>query len=597
MSKARLTKEKKPAVVGEAKPAHVFYVWYTELCRRAGTQPLNYVKPARPKNENVLDFVADRIKPEEWIPLLSALRRDTSLHVIAIHSRAKCKFLDDVDCPDKIKLMKRRAGSLHTAYVCRSLVKTLTNCLLHSQVLSSLELDGVPIGVEDIEVLVAALQQNKVIKVLAFKYSNVGNLGCQILCSALRQMPNIEVLNLSGCKLDAKSAQAIAKVVKTQQISRYCESWHNSLRYEDPDVGIMAGLRRITLNNNPGISDQGLIFILDELDDDLWIKALDMQRCGVTEAVSQRLLDVVEYSRSLEIADFRNNNLEAATIERIFDLLKEKRNFSSVSEFKWCFTTTSLTSSALPETQSKCSVFYPAGKSRSVPVKNIPAVASCSQLRRTKTNTMLTSNPSVCTTPHLSKTSVSIDSSSRPEFARSITSLNSKLQRETSKRIRMEQENRKLKDELERMRAAFISIESNVSIAKERTVQFNPMPRKKISSTKTKPKKDEAMRADHTIKPAMNVEFIFDSASTSTNTGYSILQTMAKNKADSATACAIDESEREIQDYFEDTVIDYQSLRGAACANPDNDDVDDLSDEGSQASLIKFMCELKSTQP
>jgi len=53
---------------------------------------------------------------------------------------------------------------------------------------------------------------------------------------------------------------------------RHNEAWKDSLRYRRPDLDRMHGLRRITLNCNPLIGDQGTQVLADVLKDDLWVK-------------------------------------------------------------------------------------------------------------------------------------------------------------------------------------------------------------------------------------------------------------------------------------------------------------------------------------
>lgn len=117
------------------KPVSVFYVWYTELCRRLNITPAPAVKPAKPKCQTVLDFVADRLKIEEWTPVLSALRHDTSLHVVAVRSRiGNCQFLHEIDTEDKAKSFKRKYGSIFTAYILKQLLKSISYSLKGTQV-------------------------------------------------------------------------------------------------------------------------------------------------------------------------------------------------------------------------------------------------------------------------------------------------------------------------------------------------------------------------------------------------------------------------------------------------------------------------------
>lgn len=378
------------------KPTNIFYIWYTELCRRTNKSPLSIVRPAKPKNDTVLDFVTDRIKIDEWKPILNALRTDSSLHVISVKSRIKPKFLFDIDTDEKIRSLKRRFGCLWTDYIMNNFAKSLSFSVKRSNVITCLELDGLPLFPKYLDVLIEGLKKNQSVKILSFKQSCIMDVGCQKLCMSIRFMPNIEVLNLTGCNLTSNSAEFIAKLIRHQQINRYCVSWHSSLRYADPENGVMAGLKRITLNNNHDIGDDGLRVILDELDDDLWIKAIDMQRCNITEKMALRLLDVIDYSKSLEIADFRHNDLLSRhTIEKIFNILKQKRCIGNEeSEFQWCISTTTVNHSVLDSYSRTTYTTSTIQKSKSAPFKQTDVSKRFSMphvppLRRTKTFSLL----------------------------------------------------------------------------------------------------------------------------------------------------------------------------------------------------------------
>ncbi|KAJ3655630.1 hypothetical protein Zmor_014751 [Zophobas morio] len=383
--------QRNPAIINNQKPVNIFYVWYTELCRRINSTPAPVVKPAKPKSQTVLNFLADRLKVEEWSPVINALRHDTSLHVIAIKSRlGNCQFLHDVDTEEKLRQMKRRSGSLWTAFILKSLLKSLSCTVRNTQVLTCLEFDGLPMFAQYLEPLMKALQKNKTLKNLILSRCRISDAGCQIVCAYVRFAPNIEVLNLSGCALTAESGEYLAKLIKYQQINRYCESWHNSLRYSDPNIQVMRGLKRITLNGNPMIGDNGLDLILNELDDDLWIKALDMQKCGITERMSTRIIDLIEYSQSLEIVDFRlNDDLSVATIEKILEILRQK-HMDLNSEYQWCSTSFALTCDSAMETMTSfTSAKIPTvHKSKSAPLRNYGSKISMSSkpVRRTKTS-------------------------------------------------------------------------------------------------------------------------------------------------------------------------------------------------------------------
>jgi len=63
-------------------------------------------------------------------------------------------------------------------------------------------------------------------------------------------------------------------LLQHQAMLRHNEAWKDSLRYRRPDLDRMSGLRRITLNSNPMICDQGAQLLADVLKDDLWVKGV-----------------------------------------------------------------------------------------------------------------------------------------------------------------------------------------------------------------------------------------------------------------------------------------------------------------------------------
>ena len=48
--------------------------------------------------------------------------------------------------------------------------------------------------------------------------------------------------------------------------------WQDTLRQRQPHLDAMKGLRRLTLNSNPALGDQGVAAITEALTEDLWIK-------------------------------------------------------------------------------------------------------------------------------------------------------------------------------------------------------------------------------------------------------------------------------------------------------------------------------------
>ncbi|VDO09057.1 unnamed protein product [Rodentolepis nana] len=117
----------------------------------------------------------------------------------------------------------------------------------------------------------------------------------------------------------------------------------------------MGGLRRLTLNNNQRIGNQGSKLLCEVLRDDHWMKAIDLQNCGLGDTAGQVWLDLLKApdicektsksgkdeseehygNRTLGIVDLRNNtnldrNLLRAVTERVL-----KNACGKQLEFNW----------------------------------------------------------------------------------------------------------------------------------------------------------------------------------------------------------------------------------------------------------------------
>ena len=55
-------------------------------------------------------------------------------------------------------------------------------------------------------------------------------------------------------------------------MKRHNEAWQDSLRYRRPELDRMEGIRRISINRNPMVADEGARYLAEALKDDLWLK-------------------------------------------------------------------------------------------------------------------------------------------------------------------------------------------------------------------------------------------------------------------------------------------------------------------------------------
>ncbi|XP_063151237.1 centrosomal protein of 78 kDa isoform X2 [Candoia aspera] len=127
----------------------------------------------------------------------------------------------------------------------------------------------------------------------------------------------------------------MASILKHQAMKRHGEAWAESLRYRRPDFDCMAGLRRITLNCNTLIGDRGAAVFAECLAEDLWLKALDLQQCGISIEGAKSLLDAFKTNTTLVVLDIRKNPLvDHALMKKIIE--KVLTNASGINlEYKW----------------------------------------------------------------------------------------------------------------------------------------------------------------------------------------------------------------------------------------------------------------------
>lgn len=57
-------------------------------------------------------------------------------------------------------------------------------------------------------------------------------------------------------------------------MKRHNEAWQDSLRYRRPELDRMDGIRRLSINRNNMLGDDGAILLAEALKDDLWLKGI-----------------------------------------------------------------------------------------------------------------------------------------------------------------------------------------------------------------------------------------------------------------------------------------------------------------------------------
>ncbi|CAK1544748.1 unnamed protein product [Leptosia nina] len=299
---------------GEVKSSRIFHQCYVKCCKLQNLTPLTTVIPVG--NGKVLDFCVDRIKYADWPPILNALSCDLSLHSVAIKCRQQVKtVLEHIDCERLAKTVNKRAVIL-TNFMLSNLVEATSQLLSNTTLLTSLLLEGLPLKIPYLNPICEALLANNSLQHLYLPRCLIGDAGCLAICKAVRCLPNILTLDLSGCELTPLGASYIADLIKYQKIHRYSENWVHTLRYRLPELDTMAGLRRITVNGNP-LGDQGVGKLLDVLADDLWIKALDVQSCGLSDDCAAMALQIMSSNTTLVVLDMRHNSISSEFLSKL----------------------------------------------------------------------------------------------------------------------------------------------------------------------------------------------------------------------------------------------------------------------------------------
>ncbi|XP_045418658.1 centrosomal protein of 78 kDa isoform X3 [Lemur catta] len=308
-----------------------FFSHYEYLCALQDAVPLPAVRACL--REGVLDFNADRLRAVDWAPLLSTLKMNKDLPLISIKSFFQ-PWLGETGS-DINKVYRSRVPAIRFKDVTFQLCKALKGCLSISSVLRNLELNGLVLRERDLTVLTKGLNKSASLVHLSLANCPIGDGGLEIICQGIKSSITLQTVNFTGCNLTWQGADHMAKILKYQTMRRHEETWAESLRYRRPDLDCMAGLRRITLNCNTLIGDIGASAFANSLSEDLWLRALDLQQCGLTNEGAKALLEALETNRTLVVLDIRKNPLIDHSMMKAVIKKVLQNGRSAKSEYQW----------------------------------------------------------------------------------------------------------------------------------------------------------------------------------------------------------------------------------------------------------------------
>lgn len=277
---------------------------YIELCKQQRSRPLPIICLTLPYT---LDFTTDRVKIDDWGPILNSLSFDKSLKIIKIKSKYQYrKSLDEINSELKTRSLCKSPIIL-SRYLLEWLTHSIAQCVRNSISLTRLEIEGIPLPPDCLAALCVGIAGTVTLKHLSLQRCYIGDNSCALICKTIIDVQSIKSLNLSQCGLTSDCGPVLAAALSRQQLLQSHDKWKDSLRYRIPNLDAMPGLRRLTLNGNPNLGDQAVVEVIEAIQDSLWIKAIDLQHCGITNAIANEILDLSEINTTLEVFDVRLN--------------------------------------------------------------------------------------------------------------------------------------------------------------------------------------------------------------------------------------------------------------------------------------------------
>ncbi|XP_070690241.1 centrosomal protein of 78 kDa [Pempheris klunzingeri] len=315
--------------------AQDFMSYYDFACARQESVPLPAVKINLEKG--MLDFNGDRVKLLDWPPILNSLCINKHLHHIAISSSYQATLgSGDADRRYYKSSFKKKIPAIRSKDMTFRLCKALRDCLTVSPNLKTLQLNGLPLRERDLITLTKGLAKSVSLENLSLANCPISDEGLEVICQSVKYSTSIRTVDFTGCNLTWRGAEHMANIIKHQGMQRHGTAWAESLRYRQPQFEGMGGLRRVTLNCNTLIGDRGATALAHELTEDLWVKAVDLQRCGLSSEGARRLLEALKTNSAVCVLDIRSNPLvDKVLIKTIIEKVLMNADGQSQSEYCW----------------------------------------------------------------------------------------------------------------------------------------------------------------------------------------------------------------------------------------------------------------------
>ncbi|KAI8922001.1 hypothetical protein DFJ77DRAFT_6519 [Powellomyces hirtus] len=292
-------------------------------------------------------FDGDLIRrAEDWGHILLALRKNSQAQKIRILSEgllAPLQTLSSSRNPsDKNKTTNPRKRPsarvvpvlLSNDRVTRYLASSIKGCLVINPALAELELAGVPLTLQALQLLAQGLSHAKSLQKLSLARCAIGDQGLFAISKPLKHLPSLTTLNFGGCLLTPTGASVLTDLLTSRAVRRQAAIWECTLRQPTATrrkgrraaahtrvadvvaatpayrLGLPTPITRLTLCHNV-LGDDGVHFLMEPLVEEIGLLALDLQYNDITTTGADIVHQVLHLNTELEIVDLRSNHVDA----------------------------------------------------------------------------------------------------------------------------------------------------------------------------------------------------------------------------------------------------------------------------------------------
>ncbi|KAI6660466.1 hypothetical protein LOD99_14051 [Oopsacas minuta] len=312
-----------------------FTSYYESVCALHNQCPVVEIRTS--SKTGSIEFSADRMRYSDWEPFCNSLKLNQTISSLTMHSSFRAGVKNPISKLDQLHLGKRvKPPGFVNKDILSKISSAIRGCLEHTRALSTLYIEGIPFRVKDLDHICRGLAKNRnTLTILSLRHCCFGDEGTELLSRQVKNLPSLTHLDLTGNLLGVSGAHEIANMLQHQALHRHSSAWEDSLRSRVPHLSSMPGLRRITLNHNPDIGDTGSGEIAEALREDLWVRAVDLQNCGISETGARGFQHCLKLNTSLLVMDLRNNSVSEASLKLIFEQLSVNSSTQPNCEFSW----------------------------------------------------------------------------------------------------------------------------------------------------------------------------------------------------------------------------------------------------------------------